>query len=131
MTPGLTYAEYVREGFGQLALACALVLPSLLAADWLLQPRRRRDVVVFRTLGSLLLLLLVVIIASTLQRVRIYQAAYGLTESRFYGAAFLGWLTLLTVWFAASVLRGRRERFAFPALVFSFVALLLAVIPTF
>ena len=131
VTPGLTYAEYVREGFGQLALACALVLPSLLAADWLLHPRRRRDAVVFRALGGLLLLLLVVIIASALQRVRIYQAAYGLTESRFYGAAFLGWLTLLTVWFAASVLRGRRERFAFPALVsgFSFVALLLAVNP--
>jgi hypothetical protein len=131
VTPGLTYAEYVREGFAQLALACALVLPSLLAADWLLQPRRRRDALVFRVLGGLLLLLLVVIIASALQRVRAYQAAYGLTDSRFYGAAFLGWLTLLTVWFAATVLRGRRERFAFPALVsgFAFVALLLAVNP--
>ena len=131
VTPGLTYAEYVREGFGQLALACALVLPSLLAADWLLHPRRRRDALVFRVLGGLLLLLLVVIIASALQRVRAYQAAYGLTESRFYGAAFVGWLTFLTLWFAATVLRGRRERFAFPALVsgFAFVALLLAVNP--
>jgi ABC-type glycerol-3-phosphate transport system permease component len=131
VTPGLTYAEYVRDGFEQLALACALVLPSLLAADWLLQPRRLRDPLVFRALGGLLLLLLVVIVASALQRVRAYQAAYGLTESRFYGAAFLGWLTLLTVWFAATVLRGRRERFAFPALVsaFVFVALLLAVNP--
>jgi len=63
--------------------------------------------------------------------VRAYQTAYGLTDSRFYGAAFLGWLTLLTVWFAATVLRGRRGRFAFPALVsgFAFVALLLAVNP--
>jgi hypothetical protein len=131
VTPGLTYAEYVREGFGHLALACALVLPSLLAADWLLQPRRRRDTLVFRTLGGLLLLFLVVIIASALQRVRVYQEAYGLTESRFYGAVFVGWLTLLTAWFAATVLRGRRERFAFPALVsgFAFVALLVAVNP--
>ena len=131
VTPGLTYAEYVREGFGQLALACALVLPSLLAADWLLQPRRPRETVVFRALGGLLLLLLVVIIASALQRVRAYEAAYGLTESRFYAAAFVGWLTLLTVWFAATVLRGRRERFAFPALVsgFAFLALLVAVNP--
>lgn len=131
VTPGLTYAEYVREGFGQLALASALVLPSLLAADWLLDPRHRRDAVVFRALGGLLLLLLVVIIASALQRVSAYQAAYGLTESRFFGAAFLGWLTLLTLWFAATVLRGRRERFAFPALVsgFAFVALLFIVNP--
>jgi hypothetical protein len=131
VTPGLTYAEYVREGFEQLALACALVLPSLLAADWLLQFRGRRDALIFRVLGGLLLLLLVVIIASALQRVRAYQSAYGLTDSRFYGAAFLGWLTFLTVWFAGTVLRGRRERFAFPALVsgFAFVALLLAVNP--
>jgi hypothetical protein len=131
VTPGLTYAEYAREGFGQLALACALVLPSLLAADWLLQTLRLRDVVVFRALGGLLLLLLVVIIASALQRVRIYQAAYGMTEPRFYGAAFLGWLTLLTGWFAATVLQGRRQRFAFPALVsgFAFVGLLIVVNP--
>jgi len=131
VTPGLTYAEYAREGFAQLALACALVLPSLLAAEWLLRPRHARDTVVFRALGSLLLLLLVVLIASALQRVRAYQAAYGLTDSRFYGAAFLGWLTLLTVWFAVTVLRGRRERFAFPALVsgFAFAALLVVVNP--
>ncbi len=131
VTPGLTYAEYVREGFEQLAMACALVLPSLLAADWLLHVRGRRDGLVFRVLAGLLLLLLLVIIASAFQRVRAYQAAYGLTDSRFYGAAFLGWITLLTVWFAGTVLRGRRERFAFPALVsgFGFVALLLAVNP--
>jgi hypothetical protein len=131
VTPGLTYAEYVREGFGHLALASALVLPSLLAADWLLQPRSPRDAVVFRVLGGLLLLLLIVIIASSFQRVRAYQAAYGLTESRFYAAAFVGWLTLLTVWFSTTVLRGRRERFAFPALVsgFAFVGVLLAVNP--
>lgn len=131
VTPGLTYAEYVREGFGQLALACALVLPALLAADWLLDVRGRRDALVFRVLGGLLLLLLVVIIASAFQRVRAYQAVYGLTEPRFYGALFLGWLTLLTVWFTVTVLRGRRERFACPALVsgFAFVALLVAVNP--
>jgi hypothetical protein len=131
VTPGLTYAEYAREGFAQLALASALVLPSLLTADWLLHRPRRRDALVFRVLGGLLLLFLVVIVASALQRVRAYQAAYGLTEARFYGAAFLGWLTVLAVWFAATVLRGRRERFAFPALVsgFAFVALLLSVNP--
>jgi len=131
VTPGLTYAEYVREGFGQLAFACALVLPALLAADWLLDAREPRHAFVFRVLGGLLLLLLVGIIASAFQRVGAYQAVYGLTEPRFYGALFLGWLALLTGWFAATVLRGRRERFAFPALVsgFAFVALLVAVNP--
>jgi hypothetical protein len=75
--------------------------------------------------------LLLVIIASAFQRVRAYQTAYGLTDSRFYGAAFVAWLTFLTVWFSATVLRGRRERFAFPALLsgFAFVALLVAMNP--
>jgi hypothetical protein len=120
VTPGLTYAEYAREGFGQLAFASALVLPTLLVSDWLLRERTRRERNLFRGLGGLQLLLLGLVIVSAFQRVRAYQEAYGLTESRFYGVVFLGWLVLLGAWFAASVLRGRRERFAFPALVSGF-----------
>jgi hypothetical protein len=131
VTPGLTYAEYAREGFGQLAFAAALVLPSLLAADWLLRRNRDRDEYVFRALGGLQLVLLVVVIASALHRVRLYQEAYGLTQARFYGAAFLAWLVLVTVWFAATVLRRQRARFAFPALLsgYALVALLFAANP--
>lgn len=123
VTPGLTYAEYAREGFAQLALASALVLPTLLVADWLLRPKTRLQRTVFRAVGGLQLLLLLVVIASAFQRVRAYQGAYGLTESRFYGAAFLIWLTLVGLWFGATVLRGRRERFAYPALLSGFTAL--------
>jgi hypothetical protein len=131
ITPGLTYAEYAREGFGQLVVATGLVLPCLLASDWLLRRDAPRDARVFRLLGGLQLLLLLVVIASAIQRVRVYQEAYGLTESRFYGAVFLGWLTLLTIWFAATVLRGHRDRFAAPALVsgFALVAALLLANP--
>lgn len=121
VTPGLTYAEYAREGFGQLAVASALVLPTLLVSDWLLRRPNPLERTVFRALGSLQLLLLVLVIVSAFQRVRVYQEAYGLTESRFYGVAFLAWLTLLSVWFGTTVLRGRRERFAFPALLSGFV----------
>lgn len=120
VTPGLTYSEYARQGFAQLALASALVLPSLLAADALLRRKDARDESVFRVLGGLQLLLLLVIIASAIQRVRAYQAAYGLTELRLYGAAFLGSLALVTVWFGTTVLGGRKERFAFPTLVLGF-----------
>lgn len=131
VTPGLTYSEYAREGFGQLVLAAGLVLPLLLASDWLLRREGPRDGQVFRFLGGLQLVLLTVIIASALQRVRVYTDAYGLTESRFYGAAFLAWLTLLVLWFAGTVLRGRRERFGHVAAIsaFSVVALLILVNP--
>jgi hypothetical protein len=125
VTPGLTYAEYAREGFGQLAFAAALVLPTLLGADWLLRRVRDRDQRVFRALGGVQLVLLVVVIASALHRVRLYQEAYGLTQARFYGAAFLAWLVLVTAWFAATVLRRQRERFAFPALLSAYALLAL------
>ena len=125
VTPGLTYAEYAREGFAQLAVASALVLPSLLLLDWLVLRHRRRDEWTFRILGGTQLLLLLVIVASAFQRLRSYQDAYGLTESRFYGAVFLTWLTLLTVWFALTVLNGRRRRFAFPALTSAYVVVAL------
>jgi hypothetical protein len=117
VTPGLTYAEYAREGFAQLVVAGGLVIPVLLGSDWLLRRERDRDDRVFRILGGVQLLLLVVIIASAFQRVRVYQEAYGLTESRFYGSAFLVWLAFACVWLGATVLRGRRDRFAPVALV--------------
>jgi hypothetical protein len=47
---------------------------------------------------------------------RVYQAQYGLTELRLYTTAFMGWLVLVFLWLAATVLRGKPERFACGAL---------------
>ena len=120
VSPGLTYAQYAREGFGQLALASALVLPTLLISDWLLRRASAGGRRTFRVIGGIQLLLLVLVIASAFRRVRAYQEAYGLTESRFYGVVLLAWLTLLSIWFGLTVLRGKRKRFAFPALLSAF-----------
>jgi len=109
---GLSYAEYARSGFFQLVAVAALSLPLLLAADWLLGRRDRTALRRFRGLALLMLLLLDVMLASALYRMRLYTVEYGLTELRFYTTAFMGWLVLVLGWFAASVLRGRRERFA-------------------
>jgi hypothetical protein len=131
VTPGLTYAEYARRGFFELVVVVALMLPVLLAADWLLRRERPRDDAVFRTLTAVQLVLLVGVLASALQRMRLYLEAYGLTEARFYATSFLLWLTVVLVWFVATVLRGRRRWFAFGALVSAFIlaALLQAVNP--
>lgn len=121
-TPGLTYADYAREGFGQLAFAAALVLPLLLAADWLFRPGTDGPRRLVPALGWTLLGLLGVVVASAVQRVRVYQDAYGLTESRFYALVFLGWIALAALWLGLTVLRGRRERFA-PVALLSVVAM--------
>lgn len=114
---GLTYAEYARRGFFELVWVAALVLPLLLAAHWLLRKERPAHERIFRVLAGVQILLLFVIMASAVQRMRLYQGEYGQTELRLYTTAFMGWLALVFVWFALTVLRGQRERFACGALV--------------
>ncbi len=123
LSPDLTYADYARRGFFELVTVAALVLPLLLAADWTLRRDGPRVEVAFRALAGTLLVLLGVVLASALQRMRVYQGQYGLTELRLYTTAFMGWLVLVFGWLAATVLRGRPERFAFGALAAGFLVL--------
>lgn len=120
VVPGLTYAAYAREGFFQLVTVAALVLPVLLAMDWLARHEARKAAL--RWLSGALVAMLFVIMASAFQRMRLYQCEYGLTELRFYTTVFMGWLAAVCVWFSVTVLRGRRERFVFGALVAGLVA---------
>jgi hypothetical protein len=116
LSPGLTYAEYARRGFFELVMVAALVLPLLLAANATLRRDAPRAETVFRALAGTLLVLLSLVLFSALQRMRVYQAQYGLTELRLYTTAFMGWLVLVFAWLAATVLHGRSDRFAFGAL---------------
>jgi hypothetical protein len=120
---GMSYAEYARRGFFELVTVAALSLPLLLGADWALDQRERRRARVFRALALLMLVLLDVMLASALYRMRLYTVQFGLTEQRFYTTAFMGWLVLVFGWFAATVLRGRRERFGTGALLAGWLVL--------
>ena len=122
-TAGLTYAEYARRGFFELVAVTALALPTLLLAHWLLRSGSRERV--FRVLAGALVALLFVVMASALQRMYLYLEEYGLTELRLYATFFMAWLAVVLVWFLLTVLRGRRYRFAFGALVTGFAAILL------
>ncbi|MFN2570496.1 MAG: DUF4153 domain-containing protein [Gemmatimonadales bacterium] len=122
-TSGLTFAEYAREGFFQLVVASGLVLPILLGADHLVRAGTAAQVRVFRQLAGLLLVLLAIIMASALQRMRLYVSAYGLTDDRLYATAFMILLVGTCAWFAGTVLRGVRQRFAFGALMQAFAVL--------
>jgi len=115
--PGLTLAEYARRGFFELVTVAALVLPLLLVVHSLLRKEHTVHEHIFRALAGTLIALLFVIMISALQRMWLYQSQYGLTELRFYTTAFMGWLAIVFVWFAVTVLHGQRERFAFGMLV--------------
>lgn len=112
---GTAYAIYARRGFFELVTVSALVLPVLLSAHWLLRKEERRAEHIFRVLAGLQIGLLFVMMASALYRMRLYQLCCGLTELRVYTMAFMLWLGLVFIWFALTVLRGKRERFAFGA----------------
>lgn len=104
---GLTYAEYARQGFFELLAVAALAVAVILLADHLGRRDTARQERLFRALGVVLVVLLFVIVASALQRMRLYQREFGLTELRVYTTAFMLWLTLVLVWLLATVLRGR------------------------
>lgn len=116
-TADLGYADYARRGFFELVAVAVLVLPVLLVADCVTDARNataRRTVPV---LSGGLLLLVGLIMVSALHRMHLYLDAYGLTQSRVYATGVLLWTGVAIAWFAATVLRGRADRFTFGAMV--------------
>ncbi len=114
---GIEYAEYARHGFFELVWVSVLVLPLLLGVHFLLNKENPKHEKIFRVLAGIKLSLLFVIMLSAMQRMRLYQLECGLTELRVYTMAFMIWLAIVFVWFALTVLRGKRERFAFGAMM--------------
>ncbi|MDN5794987.1 MAG: DUF4173 domain-containing protein [Intrasporangium sp.] len=96
-TTGLTYADYVHQGFGQLTLATLLTLVTV-AVTVRKAPRDtpRQRVWLRLTLGALCVLTLVVV-ASALFRMSVYQQAFGFTVLRLVVDAFEIWLGVLVV----------------------------------
>jgi hypothetical protein len=123
-TAGMSYADYARRGFFELVTVSALVLPLLLTANALLRRDTPQADRVFRGLASALLALLAVIMYSALARMRLYQSVYGMSEDRLYATVFMGWLAVVFVWFATTVLRNRGRRFVAGALVSGWATLL-------
>ncbi|WP_119672229.1 DUF4153 domain-containing protein [Deinococcus sp. RM] len=120
---GQTYAAYIREGFGQLMTVALLTAAVLRVAYALSTPQSRRRPA-FRALNAAVLLPLTVILASAAQRWVLYTQAYGLSETRVLGAAFLAWVTLTLAWLAVTLWRDRASRFAYPALLLGLGTLL-------
>src|SRR5688572_28307768 len=123
VTADLTYAQYARSGFFELVATAALVVPILLVADWAAIPGRSRARNVLRATTLVLVVLLVGVIASAAYRMQLYQEAYGLTEQRLYVSVIIVWLTAVLGWLVVTVLRGRRERFAFGAIVAGLISI--------
>lgn len=96
-TTGLTYAEYVRQGFAQLTVATALTLLVIWAAARKAPRTSAADRTWLRVSLGLLGLQTLVVVASALYRMHLYQEAYGFTRLRLLVDVFEGWLGLLVL----------------------------------
>ncbi len=116
-TPGLTYAEYAREGFGQLVAVAFLTLAVIAATRrWTEGDRAQRML-----LGGLCVLTLVVLVSAH-RRLGLYVDAFGLTRSRAFAQWEILWLGAL---FALLLLAHSRPWLPRAAVVLSGIALLL------
>ncbi len=117
-TPDFKLANYARRGFGELVAVAGLVLPILLASHWLIRKDSHLAGKLFKVFAGIQIGLLFVIMASAVQRLVLLTGSlgYGLTTVRLYPMIFMIWLAIVFVWFAATVLRGARQHFAWGTL---------------
>ncbi len=94
---GLTYADYVHQGFGQLTVATALTLLVVATAAGRAPRATAADRTWLRVALGLLCAQTLVVVASALYRMDLYQEAYGFTRLRVLVDVFQGWLGLLVL----------------------------------
>jgi len=121
--PGhLTYAEYARSGFFELAFISVLNAGMILLAIRFTS-RVGADGKAIRVLSMLLLALSAVQLASALRRMFLYMEAYGLSESRYLVTAFM---FLMIILFIFLLMKELNEKF--PLLKVSAIACVLALV---
>jgi hypothetical protein len=122
-TTGLTYADFVHQGFGQLTLATALTVLVVWVAS-----RRAGDTPTDRRwlFGSvgLLCVLTLLVVASALRGMAVYQDAYGFTTLRLFVDVFEGWLGFVVLAIMVAGVLGLGRWLPRVALVSGAVALL-------
>lgn len=94
-TTGLTYADYVHQGFGQLTVVTALTLLVVAVTVRKAPAVTAADRVLLRSLLGALGIMALLVVASALHRMATYQEAYGFTTLRVLVDAFELWLGLV------------------------------------
>jgi hypothetical protein len=124
VTPGLSYAEYARSGFFQLAAAAALTVVVILGT-W--DAGRRDDARHerwFRALVTTMVGLTGVVLASAVTRLALYEGTFGFTINRFFGYVAIISIGAVLLVLLGAIWTGRREHVVAGFLAVAFVALL-------
>lgn len=88
----VSYADYARQGFGEL-VAVAIVAAGVLG---LAKPHLwQKESVLVRNLGLLLGGQVLIVLGSAMNRLWLYEQAYGFTVARLVGQTFMIWLAVV------------------------------------
>ncbi|MEA1977895.1 MAG: DUF4173 domain-containing protein [Chloroflexota bacterium] len=109
---GYTYADYARNGFGELVWVAFLGMGLIMALGYFGKRGESRQRSWFNGLSTGLVVMLGIILISAWQRLLLYEGAYGFTELRTYTHVFIPWLALHLVVFLVLLFRGNLRRFA-------------------
>lgn len=114
---GYTYSEYARKGFGELVAVAVISMGLYLCLSTIAKRESRGSQVGFSILSVLLMANVLVILASSLQRLLLYEDAYGFSQLRTYTHVFIFCLAGLIVVTMLLELFRRRGYFALALLV--------------
>jgi hypothetical protein len=122
-TAGLTYAEYARSGFFQLAGVATVTLAVLST----LSARARRGRT-YLLLAETAVVLTLVIVVVAFRRLQLYEDAYGFTMLRLFSHAFTVWIGIAFVLLGVAIAGvGGSGRWFFAAAVGSGLVILLGL----
>jgi hypothetical protein len=116
---GYTYADYARNGFGELVTVAFFSLLLFLSLSAITRREQGRQRQVFSGLGIFLVAMVGVMLVSAFQRLILYEMAYGFTRLRTYTHVFIIWLGLLLLATILLELRNRQRAFGLAALIAS------------
>lgn len=116
-TKDLAAADYARRGFFELVWIVGLAIPILLGSHALLREASRGAVWTVRALSVAMVSLLFAMMASAAQRMSLYVDIYSLSTLRVYVCGAMVFMAGSLVWFLATTVRGRQDRFAFGSLI--------------
>jgi len=129
---GLTYAEYARRGFFELAWVAAIALALLVNCARVMQAAGPLGKRMHKAVTAVIAVCVLLIIASALYKMRLYIDTYGLTRLRLYTACFMVWMATVFLWLYFTIFRERVRSFAWGMLLSGYAAtfLLIAITPT-
>jgi hypothetical protein len=113
VTHGLTYAEYARSGFFQLLACAGITLVVLLGVQACANPSRP----VLLSLSGLTVALTLGVVVVAVLRLRLYEAAFGLTMLRLACTVAAVWIGVVFAALGATLVRRGLPRRYLPAAV--------------